>query len=906
MKSTRTSTLFDTFQDPPAQCKPFMRWWWFSAITREEIDRELEGMAGKHVGGVEIEPIYSALGGMSIDGCANVEWLSDEWIDLVAYTISKAKSLGMQVDLTFGSGWPFGGPHIRPPMASTRLQGYSSPLVRGEVLGITLEDLCDDVDRIESVVAMRKDKGGNLLQEPVDLRPFIVGGREIVGWTVPGDGWVFYWYFREPTGQNVKRAGPGAEGLVLDHLTRAALDLHATKILSCLEKKLGKSLGDSFGAFFCDSWEVYGENWTRGFLEAFRARVGYDLAPFLPLINFSNTSVVPVEDAGGLAAAIRHDYAEFHGRLILEEFFAHFVEICHGVGVKARVQPYSAPTDLLRAYGLLDILEIEGFGRHGISTMYYGAVDPRLASSGAHVYGKDLVSCESFTWLGEHFTVSLEQIKNEADLIIIHGVNRIIYHGYPFSPPAAGVPGWVFYASIMANHNNTWWPFLGELNAYISRNSFLSMQGRTIADFAVYIPYHDDWSGNKDILKRLRIDLKKYGHLSDFDYINDDRILAGARIEGGKMIVGHGSYEFIVVYNTEYMPLPVMRKLAQLMKQGARIIFVGRLPDKVPGYAGLHSGDHDELGKTMKELAGMYSFIDSVAGLSQIAGEFGFIEDFQVIEPGGAGDALLYLHKRTTKEDLYFVVNTGQEGTHFTVHLRTNGLVELWDSLKPSVTAIPSCNLSERQLETSFFLEGGGSCWLVVHRDMMPRQGGLDGIGPVKIESIELNDGWRVEFVFPSNSIKSRNLKDESVFIIPDTPLFNWIERKEVMYFSGTATYSKEFEIEERLVANHGKILLNLGLVHEIALVRVNGKVAGSSWHGSRELDISSMLVKGRNTLEIEVTNLLLNYVIGIDKKGKKWRPDYYFVNIDYKDFKPSEMDLLPSGLIGPVILLFC
>ncbi|MBD3186034.1 glycoside hydrolase, partial [Candidatus Bathyarchaeota archaeon] len=101
-----------------------MRWWWFSTASKEEIRREMSEMASKGVGGVEIQPIYTALEGFAIDGWENIEWLSPEWIDMVECAVEEGKKQGMQVDLTFGSGWPFGGPYIDEKHSSTRLVGF--------------------------------------------------------------------------------------------------------------------------------------------------------------------------------------------------------------------------------------------------------------------------------------------------------------------------------------------------------------------------------------------------------------------------------------------------------------------------------------------------------------------------------------------------------------------------------------------------------------------------------------------------------------------------------------------------------------------------------------------------------------------------------------------------------------
>ena len=468
---------------PVKAYQPFVRWWWFGGgLTKTEIDRELHLMDRANIGGVEIQPIYSALKGSPLSEEKETLWLTDQWLDLVKFTVETAKKHDIQVDLTFGNGWPFGGPHITPELASTKIQSFSMPIEGNELVEIPLEDLCDDINMLVAVVAVQDE--GSKTDQRVDLTDKVT--HDFISWKTPSGKWNLHWYTMIPTGQKVKRATPGGEGLVLNHFNHQALDLHADKIGTALKSVFGSSLGNYFGAFFCDSWEVYGADWTASFKQEFFNQMGYEIVPYMPLIFNPNIPLVH-EKMTEEERAVKYDYMRVRSEVILREFFTHFTSICHEFGVKSRVQPYSAPVDLLQAYGQVDTLEIEGFGRDGIKTLYYGSVDPRLASSGAHMYGKKLVSCESFTWIGEHFSVSLETLKREADQIILHGINRIVYHGYPYSPKEAGVPGWVFYAAVCANHNNTWFPYMHLINTYIARNSYLSQQGDAVVDFAVYL-----------------------------------------------------------------------------------------------------------------------------------------------------------------------------------------------------------------------------------------------------------------------------------------------------------------------------------------------------------------------------------------------------------------------------------
>ena len=117
-----------------------------------------------------------------------------------------------------------------------------------------------------------------------------------------------------------------------------------------------------------------------------------------------------------------------------------------------------------------------------------------------------------------------------------------------------------------------------------------------------------------------------------------------------------------------------------------------------------------------------------------------------------------------------------------------------------------------------------------------------------------------------------------------------------VRYFSGRATYRTVLRLTEAQVAAASAANLNLGEVHEVAAVRINGKAAGILWKQPYAIRIDGLLHAGPNTIEVDVTNLWPNRLIGDaqDPNAKH----YTWTNIR-KYTKDSP--LLPSGMLGPV-----
>src|SRR4029453_8434767 len=105
--------LAAVFRDPPESARPMPRWWWFGGgVTPAEITRELTFMRDAGLRGAEIQPVYP----VSVDdpghGVRNLSYFSREFADALRHAANEARRLGLQLDFTLGSGWPYGGPFV--------------------------------------------------------------------------------------------------------------------------------------------------------------------------------------------------------------------------------------------------------------------------------------------------------------------------------------------------------------------------------------------------------------------------------------------------------------------------------------------------------------------------------------------------------------------------------------------------------------------------------------------------------------------------------------------------------------------------------------------------------------------------------------------------------------------------
>ena len=104
-----TFLSFISYSQDVSTTKPWTYWWWMgSAVTKEDIAKQLEIFQKSGLGGVHIIPIYGVKGAEA----RFIPFLSKSWLDILQYTIGEGKKLGLGVDMTTGTGWPFGGPNV--------------------------------------------------------------------------------------------------------------------------------------------------------------------------------------------------------------------------------------------------------------------------------------------------------------------------------------------------------------------------------------------------------------------------------------------------------------------------------------------------------------------------------------------------------------------------------------------------------------------------------------------------------------------------------------------------------------------------------------------------------------------------------------------------------------------------
>jgi glycosyl hydrolase family 106( putative alpha-L-rhamnosidase) len=926
------------------------RWWWFGgAVTRAEITRELTMMHDAGLRGVELQPVYPVEVDDPTRGVHNIRYFSPEWFDLLRHTVQETRRLGLQLDFTLGSGWPFGGPFIPVDLAARRLQAVTKDLTGPVDLEWDLGAVFADDARVLSAVAVPILPS----QQPDIAHSQVIPLNRIRRWKVPSGPWRIMVFADSPTLMQVKRPTLGMEGYVLDHFNRRALDLFLDAVGNRTLDEL-KSLGlPPFHSVFCDSLEVEGADWTEGFLEEFRRRRGYDLTPYLPALW---------QDAGPLTPHLRYDYHLTLSELTLENFFGPLAEWSEKHGVQARVQAHGAMGDVMAGYGLAHIPE----GEHNGGGDRYAAdiAHRRLASSAGHLYRKPIISAETYTWLRRPlFRVTLEMMKAATDAQFLDGINQIVNHGYPYSPSQAGKPGWTFYASTMINHNNLWWRHYPQLTRYIQRTAGMLVRGESVNPLALYLPLSDlyakfgagglhiDEEMERHLGSELVLGLRRAGY--DFDFINDDALQKIARIENGRLVAGTGIYSAVVVAEGQYMPPESLDRIAEFVKNGGFVIFIKSTPSAAPGLKDqeartrrLRAVMNDLWGNTVQRQGEVFSsgkgkvyhasnIADALARLPQEINP-----DFRIVEAGDNGETsrrlakenVGFVHRWLGVSDFYFVSNVSSHAQDLRVQFASGKRApQRWDLERGVV--------HETLVYQFVELPGGKGSVTEVHLELDPFESCLVVFPPLEYPPLVTRTNWpgplRIERtgkqiqasgLLPKNGEYSLTDAGGKVhhFTIQDLPnpipvagpwqlifddgasmtlpgLKSWTELPGRKGFSGWASYESDFEIGD--LSHDIEWTLDLGAVRETAEVTVNGVQLGIAWKGLRRVDCLNALKSGRNHLKVEVANLWINKVESLPKRDLKPLAETFGVRwgTDEENMRPA----LPSaGLMGPVRLM--
>jgi hypothetical protein len=889
------------FADPPDSSRIMMRWWWFGlAATKPELTRELEQMKAAGIGGVEIANLYPLALDDPSTGFKNTPYLSPEHLEALHFAAQEGRRLALRVDVTLCSGWPFGGGHIPVTESAGKLRVESHSVESGAASA-----RAPFVDAGEEWIA------GFLLPDPA-TQEAIAHAEQLAA---PVSGWYSFSPSPQPrtlitflssrTGMMVKRPSVGAGGFVLDHYDRAATEEH----LRAVGDRLLSAFGDQPPyAVFSDSLEVYASDWSPALLAEFQRRRGYDLRPHLLAL---------VMDAGPETAAIRRDWGRTLTEMVDENFLKPVEDWAQQHGTKFRSQTYGFPPVTLWSNRLEDLPEGEG---KATFNMWREFSDTRWAASAGHLLHRPVISSETWTWLhSPAFRATPLDMKAEADLHFLQGINQLVGHGWPYSPESAGEPGWRMYAAAALNEHNPWFFAMPELTRYLQRVSYALRLGEPANDVALLLPNDDVWASFSAGLQKRQSPTSPTGFDESGSNVTIDESMdkfLGKRVIAQVLDAGFNldfidadaidavgiPYRVLILPAIDRLPVSTYEKILSFAQHGGIVIATRRKPATAPGF--IHAEqDSARLGEISQALFNgalpSAKFIEDESTLGAALTSYTAPD----LKLSPATPEIGFIHRKLNGGNLYFVANTSNEHKHATAQFRdTAAHAEVWDAFSGQVSGLPDPRKIELDLEPyeSQLIFLSDTATTAPTRQKQSE----------KLE-VDLSRQWKVTFGDTGLGMEMDHLS-------------SWSDNTKTRFFSGLATYEKSFDLPLKSVRRETNYLLDFGPgtpeplpsppgrnnmraylvapIREAAQVYVNGKLAGAVWRPPYRLDVTQFVREGKNDLRVVVGNTAINTLAG------RSLPDYRLLWDRYGTlFVPQDMENLvplPSGILGPVKLI--
>ena len=958
------------FRNPPDSARPGVYWYFMDGnLSGDEMVKDLESMREVGIGNLVFLEVNVGV------PRGPVKFMSRQWQELFTNAVRHAERLGIDITLGAGPGWcGSGGPWVKPAEAMQHLDfstvDVTGPAAFDGVLPVPAQrstrwhrmrsDFYEDVvvyafpsrkptiDDINEkalyerdpysskpgvkaylpspACAAKADKPGAIDPDQIvdltgRLRP---GGR--LKWDVPAGEWTIMRMGRRPTGASSRPAPVPGEGLEHDKFDPAALDDHwknyCGKLLSDLGPRSGKH---GWTTVHLDSWEMGAQNWTPKFREEFKRRRGYDPFPFV--IAYSGRAVRSVEQTERFLWDVRLTGQE----LVLENYAGHLKELAHKHGFDLSIEPYDMnPTADLDLGAVADVPMCEFWSAGYGFDSSYSCIE---ATSVAHVMGRPIVSAEAFTAGGsEKWQQYPWSMKNQGDWALCMGINRFVYHTFAHKPLGdAYRPGMTMGPyGVHWDRGQTWWPMAAAYHRYVTRCSHLLRQGVTVSDILYLTP-----EGAPMVFRPPASALAGTGPLADkkgygFDGCSPKILIARAEVKDGRIVFPGGtSYRVLVLPRFATMTPALLKKITELVKAGATV--VGAPPVASPSLS-----DYPQCDTEVQELAAglwgeelsavrwvgkgrvildlpaptdasppakdgaqeLYLDYETTTALLVHMGE---VEDFQADGP------VRFTHRRTPDKDIYFVSNTSDAKVDATCRFRVAGArPQLWDPVTAQIRPLPQFKTDGQTTAAPMTFEPYQSFFVVFDRDGKttgPAEG--EGVNfPAIVPAATLEGAWEVSFDPQWGGPEK----------ITFEMLVDWTTRPErgIKYYSGIATYRKTFDLPK---GAGGSIFLDLGTVHDMARVRLNGKDLGVVWCAPWRVEITDGVKAKDNVLEVEIANRWPNRLLGDrqppdkDSRTVKWESGL----LGGKTYKAGRYTfattsgpnkLLASGLLGPVRIL--
>lgn len=813
--------------------------------------------------------------------------------------------------------------------------------------------------------------------------------------SLPAGRWRIYRFGWSITGKINHPASPEATGLEVDKLDPDAWMRYFRTYLDLYKDAADGMLGEKgIRYLLVDSYEAGAYTWTPKLAKEFKARRGYDLLPWLPVLAGE------IIGSSQMSERFLWDWRRTLGELFCENY-DRINEIVNEYDLAGR---YTESHEASRAYTgdgmdpkIKATIPMAAFWMENTPTgsaVPSAICDIRESASVSHIYGQRLVAAESFSVNGDEgraYTYCPENMKYIADVGLSAGVNRFVIHESASQPNDQYLPGLqLFRYGQWLHRNETWGEYAWVLTDYLARSSSMLQQGNSVADILLY--YGEDLNITGLYGGQAFSSLPQVPDGYNYDFANPTVLRSGIKVENRTLVAPSGA-RYRVLWldrNCEVMSLDILKKIKEFADAG--VIICGKEPKSCAGlkaddraFASIvddiwHSRRKNVFAKGLEDClrrsgiqpdfrATVTSPVaepvvrhssPTIEATDGSAGHFDKLSDRNmslsdqenaVEAPANAPDSygdFEYVHRTLPDStQIYWVRNFSGKDSNVELSFRDGGkFAAIFNPENGEVTdadvkfgngrstvSLPLLSADARfvvlsnrpQIKVTIdtvFVNTTDTTMICtsdsteVHPvDSLVSAGHFDtsassaqrklsdqGISlrdqqnsvaePVEATTIQtVTSTWQVHF-----DQKNGGTADEE---FPE--LVSWTRKENpiVKYFSGTAIYKTTVTIDSTQLATSARIFIDLGVVKNIADLSINGTPAGVLWKAPfRTADIKPLLKEGDNLLEIKITNVWRNRMIGDVQPGEK-----HPVTAIRRFYKSTDK-LLPSGLLGPVRII--
>lgn len=830
---------------PVVGAAPKIRWWWpHGLVDPTEIVREVDEIADAGFGGVEIQDVHHSVVVDTDPGGHG--WGTPAWLAAVEAALLRARTRGITVDLAIGPSWPAAVPTITASSPAAA-QGLVSTVTT--LRGATTVS----VDPGVLAVQMARSTGAGRL-DPTSVRTldFSGGSVEIA---VPDGTWLLFLHREQGTGQ-LPEGGPHTvpTSYVVDHFSAAGssaiVEAWNTMILTGPIRTL---LGEVGGDLFEDSLEIETEGtlWTRGFLQEFRQRAGYDLLPYLPVVLQQGGRYRYAFD-GDAGSGVRDDVDQVLSDLYHEHHLLPLKEFAHGLGMGLRAQPYGLRTDAMRSATVLDVPEGETLGFKNLD-------DFRVLASARDLAGSRVLSAESAAYAAGAYRTTWNRVVQTVASAFAGGVNQAVLHGFAYrDAPGAPWPGFapfspyrgseVGYAEAWGPRQPTW-RHLPDVTGWLTRTQGFLCTGRPQVDLAFF--RQQGWAATGMGAPWATNDGVPLGWSHGF--VNEATLsLAAAVVRGGRLAPAGPAYKALILTGDVFrsgghiLSVAAARLLLGFALAGLPTVVVGEWSDaRVAGLAA--DGENEALRAVLASLLATPDtrVVADPGAIPAALADLGVSPD---VSHGRS--SLMHVHRADGDTDYYYLANA----PHAESRAATAVEQEVWLTAESS-TAVPfvleawtgamtgiDFARAGTRVGIPVALQPGQSLLVVLKPGTPPPVAARVFVGP----PILLSE-WDL-------TVEDWNPQGVVMHSLHLSSLTAWSSVPELVDVSGVGWYRTEVDAPGDLGA-----LLSLGPVVDTCRVRVNGRLLPPVDVTDPVVDLGPWLRAGRNAVEIEVATTLFN-----------------------------------------------